>query len=31
MDTRDSRAAGWRTFSGLVLALGGVFAAHATA
>jgi hypothetical protein len=26
MDTRDSRAAGWQTFSGLVLALGGVFA-----
>jgi hypothetical protein len=26
MDTRDSRAAGWRTFSGLVLALGGIFA-----
>lgn len=26
MDTRDSRAPGWRTFSGLVLALGGIFA-----
>lgn len=26
MDTRDSRAAGWQTFSGLVLALGGLFA-----
>lgn len=26
MDTRDARAAGWRTFSGLVLVLGGVFA-----
>jgi hypothetical protein len=26
MDTRDSRGAGWRTFSGLVLALGGIFA-----
>jgi len=26
MDTRDTRAAGWQTFSGLVLALGGVFA-----
>ena len=26
MDTRDSRASGWRTFSGLVLALGGIFA-----
>jgi hypothetical protein len=27
MDTRSYRAAGWRTFSGLVLALGGIFAA----
>jgi hypothetical protein len=27
MDTRDSRAPGWRTYSGLVLALGGIFAA----
>jgi hypothetical protein len=26
MDTRDTRGAGWQTFSGLVLALGGVFA-----
>jgi len=26
MDTRDYRAAGWQTFSGLVLALGGIFA-----
>jgi hypothetical protein len=26
MDSRDSRAAGWQTFSGLVLALGGIFA-----
>lgn len=26
MDTRDSRAPGWQTFSGLVLVLGGVFA-----
>lgn len=26
MDTRDNRAAGWQTFSGLVLALGGIFA-----
>jgi hypothetical protein len=26
MDTRDTRAAGWQTFSGLVLALGGIFA-----
>ncbi len=26
MDTRDSRAAGWQTFSGLVLALSGIFA-----
>ena len=26
MDTRDSRAPGWQTFSGLVLALGGIFA-----
>jgi hypothetical protein len=26
MDNRDSRAAGWQTFSGLVLALGGIFA-----
>lgn len=26
MDPRDSRAAGWQTFSGLVLALGGIFA-----
>jgi hypothetical protein len=26
MDTRDTRASGWRTYSGLVLALGGVFA-----
>jgi hypothetical protein len=26
MDTRDSRAVGWQTFSGLVLALGGIFA-----
>jgi len=26
MDTRDYRAPGWQTFSGLVLALGGVFA-----
>ena len=27
METRESRAAGWQTFSGLVLALGGIFAA----
>ena len=27
MDPRDNRAAGWRTYSGLVLALGGLFAA----
>ena len=26
MDTRDSRAPGWQTFSGLVLTLGGIFA-----
>lgn len=26
MDTSDSRAPGWQTFSGLVLALGGIFA-----
>jgi hypothetical protein len=26
MDTRDTRAAGWQAFSGLVLAFGGVFA-----
>lgn len=26
MDTRDTRAAGWQTFSGLVLALSGIFA-----
>ena len=26
MDTRDTRAPGWQTFSGLVLALGGIFA-----
>jgi hypothetical protein len=26
MDSRESRASGWQTFSGLVLALGGVFA-----
>jgi hypothetical protein len=26
MDTRDTRAAGWPAFSGLVLALGGIFA-----
>ena len=26
MDTRDPRAPGWRTYSGLVLALGGIFA-----
>ena len=26
MDPRESRAAGWQTFSGLVLALGGLFA-----
>ena len=26
MDNRESRAAGWQTFSGLVLALGGIFA-----
>ena len=26
MDTRETRGAGWRTFSGLVLALGGIFA-----
>ena len=26
MDTRDTRASGWQTFSGLVLALGGIFA-----
>ncbi|HTX69616.1 MAG TPA: hypothetical protein VMH50_10785 [Thermoleophilia bacterium] len=26
MDSRDSRGAGWQTFSGLVLALGGIFA-----
>ena len=25
MDTRDTRAAGWQTFSGLVLALSGIF------
>ena len=25
MDTRDIRAAGWQTFSGLVLALSGIF------
>ena len=27
METRESRAAGWQTFSGLVLALCGIFAA----
>ncbi len=27
MDSRESRGAGWQTFSGLVLALGGIFAA----
>ena len=27
MDMRDSRALGWQTFSGLVLMLGGIFAA----
>jgi hypothetical protein len=27
MDSRQSRGAGWQTFSGLVLALGGIFAA----
>jgi hypothetical protein len=27
MDPRESRASGWRTYSGLVLALGGLFAA----
>ena len=26
MDTRETRGAGWQTFSGLVLALGGIFA-----
>jgi hypothetical protein len=26
MDTRDTRGAGWQTFSGLILALGGIFA-----
>ena len=26
MDSRDYRAPGWQTFSGLVLALGGIFA-----
>ncbi len=26
MDPRDNRAAGWQTYSGLVLALGGLFA-----
>ncbi len=26
MDSRDTRAAGWQAFSGLVLAFGGVFA-----
>jgi hypothetical protein len=26
MDTRDDRARGWQTFSGLVLAIGGLFA-----
>jgi hypothetical protein len=26
MDSRDTRAAGWQTYSGLVLALGGLFA-----
>ena len=26
MDSRDDRARGWQTFSGLVLAIGGVFA-----
>ena len=26
MDSRDTRAPGWQTFSGLVLALGGLFA-----
>jgi hypothetical protein len=26
MEVRDTRAAGWQTFSGLVLALGGLFA-----
>ncbi len=26
MDTRDDRARGWQTFSGLVLAIGGIFA-----
>ncbi len=26
MESRDTRAAGWQTFSGLVLALGGIFA-----
>jgi hypothetical protein len=26
MDTRDTRTSGWQTFSGLVLALGGIFA-----
>ena len=26
MDTRDTRASGWPTYSGLVLALGGIFA-----
>ena len=25
MDMRDTRAAGWQTFSGLVLALSGIF------
>ena len=27
MDSRESRGAGWQTFSGLVLSLGGIFAA----
>jgi hypothetical protein len=26
MDTRDIRASGWQTYSGIVLALGGIFA-----
>ena len=26
MDTRDTRVSGWQTFSGLVLALAGIFA-----
>jgi hypothetical protein len=26
MDTRDTRASGWQAYSGIVLALGGVFA-----